>query len=478
MKKKIIVMTVLLFLYSCGSVPFAQEAWANEQTMATKINTVVAKNWKDNEYSITVRDINNGNVLYNNHGEKMIRPASTHKLLVSAAALDLLGPDYRFATKAYVDGPIIDGVLQGNIYLQGGGDPTLLPVHLESFANGLKKLGITKITGKLIADDSWFDDDRLATGIVPQEEAFSYASRISALTLSPNDQYDVANIQVKVTGTKIGQAANVQLYPYASTIPIVNKTKIVKKGTKSTVKITREYGADRIVVTGNLPAGSEQNTYVTVYNPTLFTLDVLREKLIAKGIHKMPLDIGIVPENAQRVGISYSIPLKDINFGFLKLSINGMGEMLTKQLGKELLGEGSWSAGIQAIRTYGMDTGLNMEQWYFEDGSGLNHQNRVSSMQESLLLYKVRQKPWYFSYLEALPHAGRKGSLVGATLEKRLKGYNVSAKTGYITGTYALSGYVQGKSGKWYIFSILTQANKSSAIATIDDIVRHIANEM
>jgi D-alanyl-D-alanine carboxypeptidase/D-alanyl-D-alanine-endopeptidase (penicillin-binding protein 4) len=478
MKKKIIFIAVLLFMYSCGAMTFVNQAWANEQTMATKINTVIAKNWKDNEYSITVRDINNGNVLYNNHGEKMIRPASTHKLLVSAAALDLLGPDYRFTTKAYIDGPVENGVLQGNIYLQGGGDPTLLPVHLESFANGIKKLGITKITGKLIADDTWFDDDSLAKGIVPEDEALSYASRISALTLSPNDQYDVGNVQVKVTGTKIGQATSVQLFPHASTIPIVNKAKIIKKGGKSTINITREYGTDRIVVTGNLPAGTEKNTYVTVYNPTLYTLDVLREKLVAKGIQQMPLDIGKVPDNAQRIGISNSIQLKDINFRFLKLSINGMGEMLTKQIGKELLGEGSWSAGIQAIRTYGIDTGLNMDQWYFEDGSGLNHQNRVSSMQESLLLYKVRNKSWYFSYLDALPHAGRKGKLVGATLENRLKGYSVSAKTGYITGTYALSGYVQGKSGKWYIFSILTQANKGSAITTIDEIVKQIANEM
>ncbi|WP_432702879.1 D-alanyl-D-alanine carboxypeptidase/D-alanyl-D-alanine endopeptidase [Lysinibacillus sphaericus] len=477
MKKKIIILTMVLTL-CCYPLLFVEQAQANEQTMTNKINTIIAKNWKNNEYSITVREMEKGDVLYSKNGEKMIRPASTHKLLVSAAALDLLGSDYRFETKAYVDGPIENGVLQGNIYLQGGGDPTLLPVHLETFANGLKKLGITKITGALIADDSWFDDDRLAKGIVPQEEAFSYASRISALTLSPNDQYDVGNVHVKVTGTKIGQAAKIQLLPSASTIPIVNKTKTVKKGEKSTVKITREYGTDRIVVTGNLPAGSEKNTYVTVYNPTMFTLDVLREKLVAKGIQKMPLDVGKVPENAQRVGITYSMPLKDMNFRFLKLSINGMGEMLTKQLGRELLGEGSWSAGIEAIRTYGIDSGLNMDQWYFEDGSGLNHQNRVSSMQESLLLFKIRQKPWYFSYLDALPHAGRKGKLVGATLENRLKGYSVSAKTGYISGTYALSGYVKGKSGKWYIFSILTQDNKGSAIATIDEIVKQIAIEM
>ncbi|MFT9819779.1 D-alanyl-D-alanine carboxypeptidase/D-alanyl-D-alanine-endopeptidase [Lysinibacillus sp. NPDC056185] len=477
MKKKInFLIMILMVCYS--TIIFPEKAGASEQMMTTKVNSIIAKNWKNNEYSITVRDIETGKVLYNNNGDKMIRPASTHKLLVSAAALDLLGPDYRFATKTYVDGSIEDGVLYGNIYLQGGGDPTLLPSHLESFANGLKKMGISKITGSLIGDDTWFDEDRLPKGIVPQEEDQPYASRISALTISPNDQYDIANVQVKVTGSKVGTTANVQLVPFASTIPVVNKTKIVKKGEKSTVKITREYGTDRIIVTGNLPAGSQKSTYVTVFNPTLYTLDVFREKLVAKGIQTMPLEPGKVPENAQRVGISYSKPLTDINFKYLKLSINGMGDMLTKQLGRERLGEGSWSAGIQAIRTYGSDNGLTMDQWYFEDGSGLSHQNRVNSMQESLLLYKVRSKSWYNSYLDALPHAGRKGSLVGATLENRMKGYSVSAKTGYISGTYSLSGYVKGKSGKWYIFSILTQANKTSAIPTIDEIVKQIANEM
>ncbi|MGE7944990.1 D-alanyl-D-alanine carboxypeptidase/D-alanyl-D-alanine endopeptidase [Lysinibacillus xylanilyticus] len=477
MKKKIILLTMILMV-CCLPITFLEKAEASEQTMTTKVNSVISKNWKNNEYSITVRDMESGDVLYNKNGEKMIRPASSHKLLISAAALDLLGPDYRFETKVYVDGPIENGVLQGNIYLQGGGDPTLLPSHLDSFASGLKKMGISKITGSLIADDTWFDTDRLPKGIVPQEEALPYASRISALTISPNEQYDIATVQVKVAGSKVGTTANVQLVPFASTIPIVNKTKVVKKGEKSTVKITREYGKDRIVVTGNLPAGSEKSTYVTVYDPTLYTLDVFREKLVAKGIQTMPLNMGQVPENAQQVGISYSKPLKDINFKFLKLSNNGMGDMFTKQLGRVLLGEGSWSAGIQAIRTYGNDIGLNMDQWVFEDGSGLSHQNRASSMQESLLLYKVRSKSWYYSYLDALPHAGRKGKLVGATLENRMKGYSVSAKTGYISGTHALSGYVKGKSGKWYIFSILTQGNKTSAIPTIDEIVKQIANEM
>lgn len=475
-KKKFFLM--MMVMVCCSPIIFVVKASASEQTMTKKVNSVIAKNWKNNEFSITVRDTETGKVLYNRNGEKMIRPASTHKLLVSAAALDLLGPNYRFATTTYVDGPIKDGVLHGNIYLQGGGDPTLLPTHLESFANGLKKMGISKITGSLIGDDTWFDADRLPKGIVPQEEDQLYASRISALTISPNDQFDIATVQVKVTGSKAGTAANVQLVPFASTIPVVNKTKVVKKGQKSTVKITREYGTERIIVTGNLPAGSQKSTYVTVYNPTLYTLDVFREKLVAKGIQKMPLDTGKIPENAQRVGISNSKPLKDINFKYLKLSLNGMGDMLTKQLGREFLGEGSWSAGIKAIRKYGSDIGLNMAQWYFEDGSGLSHKNRVSSMQESLLLYKARSKSWYNAYLDALPHAGRKGSLVGATLENRMKGYSVSAKTGYISGTYSLSGYVKGKSGKWYIFSILTQANKTSAIPTIDEIVKQIANEM
>ena len=477
MKKRTFAFTIIVML-CCFQFFLIEDASANTQKLTTTINGIIAKNWTANEHSITIREMESGKILYSKNGEKLIRPASTHKLLVSAAALDLLGADYRFVTKTYIDGPIENGVLLGNLYLQGGGDPTLLPVHLESFANGLEKMGITKITGALIADDTWFDAERLSKGIAPEDEALSFASRISSLTLSPTDDYDISTVQVKVTGSKVGATANVQLAPYTSIIPIVNQTKVVKTGAKSSLSITREYGTNRIIVKGNLPVETQHNTKVTVYDPTLYALDVFREKLKAKGIQEMPLETGQVPTNAQRVGVLYSKPLQDINFRFLKLSINGMGEMLTKQIGREQLGEGSWSAGIQAIRAYGFDSGLNMEQWYFEDGSGLNHQNRVSSMQESLLLHKVRSKSWYFSYLDALPHAGRKGKLVGAMLENRLNGYSVSAKTGYITGTYALAGYVQGKSGKWYIFSILTQANKSSAMSTIDKIVEQIAKEM
>ncbi len=172
--------------------------------------------------------------------------------------------------------------------------------------------------------------------------------------------------------------------------------------------------------------------------------------------------------------------LQELLIPYMKLSNNGIADILIKTIGKVKNHHGSTNAGLKVLREYGESVGLNMNDWYFEDGSGMSHENHVSSLVVSDLLYKVQSEEWFDSFLTSLPVAANSERMVGGTLRNRLKdpltAGKVFAKTGSLSGVSALSGYVDVSSGKRYIFSILVQ-NKSGAAAGIDEIVKAIAKE-
>ena len=175
------------------------------ETMEKNINAIMADaSMKSVVSSVTVRKASTGEIIYQANADGKVTPASTLKLLTSAAALETLGEEYRFTTDLLTDGHVAKGVLNGNLYLRGQGDPTLLKKDLDQFAATLSKLGVKKINGDLIGDDSWFDSVRLSPGIDRSDETFYYAAQISGLTLSPNTDYDAGTVIVNAKPTKRG----------------------------------------------------------------------------------------------------------------------------------------------------------------------------------------------------------------------------------------------------------------------------------
>lgn len=449
-----------------------------------KINTIMAdSSMKSIASSVTVRKASTGEIVYEANADRRVTPASTLKLLTSAAALETLGEEYRFTTDLLTDGSIEKGVLNGNLYLRGQGDPTLMKKDLDQFAAVLAKSGVKSINGDLVGDDRWFDAVRLSPGIDKSDETYYYAAQISGLTLSPNTDYDAGTVIVNARPTKKGYKAKVTMTPDTGIITIVNKSNTVPKGYKNTLSIKRQPGTNTIVITGNAPLGSAgKKEWVTVSNPTAYALDVFKNSLAAKGIKfnkSSKVTRRETPKNATVITSRQSMPLKKLMRPFMKLSNNSHAEILAKTMGKQVYGEGSWNAGLRVMRKFGQSVGLDTAEWSFEDASGMSHKNKVTSAQLTELLFIARQAPWYRSFVQAIPVSGMNDRFVGGTLRNRLTSASVKgrviAKTGSLNQVNALAGYVETTNGETLIFSVLTQGQKKIALPAIDRIASIIA---
>ncbi|MFJ7824864.1 D-alanyl-D-alanine carboxypeptidase/D-alanyl-D-alanine-endopeptidase [Psychrobacillus sp. NPDC096623] len=484
MKRKWMTM-MMAWVLVLGMISFQNSAQAEEvidKTLSDSITNIIDEKLAGADVSITVRDRFSGEIKYGYNGLTAVKPASNMKLLTTAAALDVLGKDYRFSTSLYTSGKMSNGVLKGDVYLKGEGDPTLSIEDLQLFVKELKAEGIHKVDGRIVGDDKWFDDDLLTPGIWVGDESYYYAAPISALTTSPNTDYDTGTIIVEAIGTTVGDLPSIKITPHIGDLQIVNEAQTVEAGKANTITIERLYETNKIVVSGNLPVDKTKREWVTVKHPTTHTLSMFQAVLAEAGIEysKDKVFQAATPKSAQLVARKQSMTLEQMLIPYMKLSNNGIADILVKTMGKVKNHHGSTEAGLQVLREYGNSINVDMADWQFEDGSGMSHENRVSSLSMSELLFKVQGEEWFTTYFTSLPVAANTDRMIGGTLRNRLKdpltAGKVYAKTGSLTGVSTLSGYLEASSGQSYIFSVLVQ-NKSGASTTIDEIVKEIAKE-
>lgn len=168
---------------------------------------------------------------------------------------------------------------------------------------------------------------------------------------------------------------------------------------------------------------------------------------------------------------------------FLKLSNNSYGEILTKLLGRQIQGKGSWGSGLQAIHQFLRQQGINTDALRQVDGSGLSRMNQVTPEQLAAVLFVARKQPWFNAWHNALPVAGEPTLLVGGTLRHRMvhtpASGRVYAKTGSLTGVSSISGYMNSAIGRPIVFSMITNNYlvPSAQIKALEDkIVVTVAN--
>lgn len=426
---------------------------------------------------ISVRKASSGEEIYSHNGDIQLHPASNMKILTAAAALETLGANYQFTTEVRTDGEQKGPVLHGNLYLVGKGDPTLMKEDLDSFAKELKNNGIKIVRGKLIGDDTWYDDVRLSQDLNWSDEPFYTGAQVSALTLSPNEDYDAGTVIVEVTPDEKGKKAKVSLTPETDYVNIVNNTEMAPAGTAKSISIEREHGTNNIIIEGTMPVnGSMSRSWVSVWEPTGYALDVFKKSLEEQGIKFVGRDgteFGKAPKDSSLLASRSSMELKDLLIPFMKLSNNGHGETLTKEMGRVVHGDGSWDKGLDVIADVAVQLGVDEDDILLRDGSGMSHKTYIPASDLTELLYTVQEKSWYSVFESSLPVAGISDRMVGGTLRNRMtkepvKG-NVMAKTGSLTSVSTLSGYVNTVEGEKLIFSILNNNYINGSVTSIQD---------
>jgi D-alanyl-D-alanine carboxypeptidase/D-alanyl-D-alanine-endopeptidase (penicillin-binding protein 4) len=416
---------------------------------------------------LIVRDAQSGAVLYDHDSSTQETPGSNNKLETSTAAFGLLGSDYRFHTKVAIG--------NGNLYLKGTGDPTMRAQEYDALAAAVAAKGVTKVTGDLVADDTWFDSERTAPDWDPSDLPYSYAAGISALTVSPDDVYDIGSIGVDITPGATGEPVKVAVSPQTSVIKIDNEAVTGAAGSASTLSVDRVNGTNVVKVTGSYPAdGAESDHLTTAPDPTMYAADVFRRALEAHGVEVDGTTTeAATPSTAKVLTDRQSIPLSQIATPWLKLSNNQITETVVKAIGRKVSGAGTWDAGLAAVTAYLKSHGVDTSQIKLTDGSGLSATNKTTPQQITNVLKSARTQSWFGTWYNALPIAGEPDPLVGGTLASRMTGTpaadNLHGKTGTLTGVTALSGYITDPNGEKLIFSSMFNGYQGGAPKDIED---------
>lgn len=466
---------VLLAISPQVSGPVAAE---NQDSLTTDLDAILANpGLAGSDVGLVVRAADTGEVLYRRGSDRRQQPASNAKLVTSVAALEVLGPEYRFATTVSATGRSGGPVLHGDLYLKGTGDPTMLAADYDGLAARVAASGVRFVRGGLVADDTWFDDVRLASGWAWDDEPFYYNAQVSALTAAPDTDFDAGSVIVKVTPGVAGAKATVETVPPTDHVKVVSTAVTGAAGSASSVSVDRPHGTNTITVTGSIPAAaSPVQEWMAVWEPTGYAADLFRRALSAHGVRVLGKTTrGATPAGARVLADRQSMPLRELLIPFMKLSNNLHAEILVKAMGRATAGAGSWDAGIASVRTTLAGLGIDSARLFLVDGSGLSRMDHIAPDQLAVLLIAARSRPWFATWFNSLPIAGVADRMVGGTLRSRMRNTpaagNVHAKTGSFTGASGLSGYVTSADGRPLVFSMITNNNVGVSIRPIEDAV-------
>ncbi|WP_067727734.1 D-alanyl-D-alanine carboxypeptidase/D-alanyl-D-alanine endopeptidase [Oceanobacillus damuensis] len=428
---------------------------------------------------LSICSLSSGEPLFEHNSKIRMHPASNMKLLTGVAALNVLGPAYRFETEIRADGSIIEGKLEGNLYLIGKGDPTLLIDDFDEFATKIKMQGIHTITGNIIGDDTWFDDVRLSHDLVWTDEQYYYGAQVSALTVSPNEDYDTGSVMIEVTPAATGEKPSFAAFPNTNYITIRNEAVTVSETVEDGLIIEREHGGNLITIKGKISYDSDPiKEWMAVWGASEYATAIFSQSLEKAGINwSGSVKQGSTPKEAGLLVSRSSIPLSELLVPFMKLSNNGIAEILVKEMGKESYGEGSWEKGLDILGKEMNKFRMDMGSMMIKDGSGISHSNLIPPKEIAQLLYEVQKKEWFPVFLHSLPVAGIEERMTGGTLRDRMKGRVVKAKTGTIEGVSTLAGYMDTSSGEQLIISIMVNnlLDEDTGKAIEDEIIEIIA---
>lgn len=403
-----------------------------------------------------------GNFIYEYQGNKGLSTASTQKIFTAGAALETLGKNYTYKTTSSYSGNISGGNLNGNLFISSNGDPTLGSWRYEAykpenfkkkFIEAVKKSGITKISGDLIIDDSYFDHQTIPGGWPWDDLGNYYGAGVWGVNWREN-QFDI-----NINGTEFKNFS----YPLEG-VKWLNDLKTGGNSDQSLI-FTAPH-SDVALINGTLPAGKTVTVSGSVPNPPLQLGVEVKDWLKESGIEfsgKVVTNSQLELEGKQALQapkantiLTYESPTLDkIVYWFLRKSINMYGETFIKTLGKEKKGDPSFKSGVAYLKEFWKSKGINANMINFADGSGLSPQNYVSAKAEVQALLYAKKQAWFEAYYDGFP-----------TQDNGMK-----MKSGTMSDTKSFAGYHTSKDGKKYVFSIIINNYQGSGSTELQKIL-------
>jgi D-alanyl-D-alanine carboxypeptidase/D-alanyl-D-alanine-endopeptidase (penicillin-binding protein 4) len=444
-------------------------------------------------WGIEVRSLATGRTLYVRDAEKAFRPASTLKLVTTAAALDAYGPDARLRTTVETAGRL-DGLgrILGDVYLVGRGDPDLSarftpdrpPAAFEEMADAFVAAGVKRIEGRVVGHEGAFTGERRGPDWAWDDLAWGYGAEVSALSFADNQ------VEARVTpGERVGDPGVLDVSPRLGCVAVSSSVTTSEPGPaapepaaagEETVSLQREPGSNEVRLSGHVPLGGSWTGELSVSNPARCAAGVFAGVLEAKGVRVMggvATSSEALPAGTRVLAAHDSPPISDIVRVVNKESQNLHAEMLLRLVGLKAKGEGSTEKGRDAVAEFVERLGVNDEGWELADGSGLSGFDLLTPRGLVALLAAMDRHPYAAAFRDSLPIAG-----VDGTLEERMKGTpaqgRVVAKTGTLRLARALAGYVTTTRGERLAFAIVVnnaEGKGREARAAVDDIAVALA---
>ncbi len=432
--------------------------------------------------SISIVELATGQPVFERNAEAPQTIASVTKLFSTAAALHFLGPDYRFKTTFWRRGEVQDGLLVGSLLVVGGGDPSIsgrfydddYNAVFDKWAEGLRRLGILRVSGDLILNASRFDSVSRNPEWHEGQESRWYQAPISAL--SYNDNVVIVSIG---PGSRPGRPASVSIEPQTDLLRPVSWARTVSRG-RTRLAVRREFGSGDVMVSGTVPYRGWWSTPIAIDDAPGFFGAALRGRLQNTGITvvgnivKSPVE----PDNSWTLVAETESALLPALAVTNKRSQGFYAEQVFKTLGAEKAGVGTWPNALAAEKEFLTEIGLDPARYHLHDGSGLSPENRVAAADVVKFLRAMDGHTYGSQWKATLAVSGEPEGTLRHRLRDSFMQGRVVGKTGSIHGVSTLAGYVTASSGKVYIFSIFLNGPRvwdSNGHAYQDRIVRALA---
>lgn len=442
-------------VYSCVSFVFFLNS-LSAQTVQDKLQKAVQQLLNDTQmryasFGFSVVNSETGAVVYEYNGNMGLAPASCQKVVTSATAFELLGKEYVYNTRIGYDGNIANGKLNGNLHITGSGDPTLGSwrysntsdtLILRQWKEIINKAGIKTITGNIVMHGDQWESASVPGGWPWDDMGNYYGAGAYGINWREN-QYDL----VLRSGPNTGDPVFInKTIPALHNLLFTNELKAGKKGSGDNAYIFSAPYNERVYIRGTIPPAQKSFTISgSMTNPQQQLAYSIAAQLAVNGkrpaVRSTTTDGKVVTIHTQ-----VSPTLDSINYWFMKKSVNLYGESLVKTIAFQQNALGATEAGLEIMKIFWKERGIEPAALRMIDGSGLSPQNRLTTNSLIKVLQYARTRPWYTYYLDAFPEYNK-----------------MKLKSGTIGGAKGFTGYHTSKEGVGYTIAMLVNNYDGSA---------------